>query len=328
MMPNELIQPRALRVIHHRETPGDHMTARSAWKRFSVCCRRAAVAGLLSLPLIVVANPAGAQQSFPSPDAAAAAFTDALATNDPQAMGKVLGSDWRQYIPTAGVDMDDVYAFLAAWAKSHKIVPNGATEAHLAVGDQNWILPIPIVTHGDGWHFDTVAAADEIRTRRIGSNELAAMQAALGYYDAQKEYALVDRNGDGVLEYAQRILSTPGKHDGLYWTAQAGEPESPLGPAYGDARSGHDYHGYNFKILTAQGPHAPGGAYGYRIQGRMVSGFALVAWPAKYGDTGVMTFLVSHDGQLYEQDLGRDTGAVARAMTRFDPGPGWRAVSP
>jgi len=304
------------------------VAARSAWKRFPDWCRGAAVAGLLALPLIGVADPVGAQQSFSSPDAAAVAFTDALATNDPEAMGKVLGADWRQYIPTAGVDMDDVYAFLAGWAKSHKLVADGATTAHLAVGDQDWILPIPIVKRGDGWHFDTRAAADEIRTRRIGRNELDAMQAALAYYDAQKEYALADRNGDGVLEYVQKILSTPGKHDGLYWAAQAGEPESPLGPAFGDARPGHGYHGYNFKILTAQGPNAPGGAYDYRIQGRMVSGFALVAWPAKYGDTGVMTFLVSHDGQLYEQDLGPTTGAVARAMTRFDPGPGWRAVKP
>jgi len=298
-------------------------------KRLTAWCRRAATYVLLPLVLAAsIASPSVAQQAFSSPDAAATAFTDAIATSDHEALRKVLGADWRQFIPTAGIDMDDVYAFLAAWSKSHKIVADDATKAHLAVGDQNWTLPIPIVRRGDGWHFDTRAAADEMRTRRIGRNELAAMQAALAYYDAQKEYALADRNGDGVLEYAQRIVSTPGKQDGLYWAALPGEAESPLGPFFGAAKPGQGYHGYNFRILTAQGPDAPGGAYDYRIQGRMVSGFALVAWPIKYGDTGVMTFIISHDGQLYEKDLGPGTVAAARAMTRFDPGPGWEKVTP
>jgi len=224
--------------------------------------------------------------------------------------------------------MDSVYRFLAAWSKSHKIVADSASTAHLAVGPDDWTLPIPIVKRGEAWRFDTKAGADEIRTRRIGRNELAVMQAALAYYDAQKDYALVDRNGDGVLEYAQRIVSTPGKKDGLYWAALPGEPESPLGPLFGDYRPGDDYHGYFFRILKAQGPNAPGGAYDYRIKGRMVSGFALVAWPVKYGETGVMTFMVSHDGKIYERNLGPGTDAAARAMTRFDPGPGWQEVAP
>jgi Protein of unknown function (DUF2950) len=295
---------------------------------FSACCRKAAIVGLLPLLLAGIAGPSYAQQAFSSPEAAATAFADAVATSDHQALGKVLGADWRRFIPTNGVDMDDVYRFLAAWAKSHKIVADNPSEAHLAVGESGWTLPIPIVKRGDAWHFDTRAGADEIRTRRIGRDELAAMQASLAYYDAQKDYALVDHNGDGVLEYAQRLVSTPGKRDGLYWAALPGESDSPLGPLFGDDKPGDDFHGYYFRTLKAQGPSAPGGAYDYLINGRMVAGFALVAWPVKYGDTGVMTFMVSHDGKLYERDLGPGTDGAARTMQRFDPGAGWQVVTP
>ena len=315
-------------LSQRRPVPDGPLTRISPMKRFLSCCRKAANVGLLPLLLTGIAGPSYAQQAFSSPDAAAAAFVDALATNDPDALGRVLGTDWRRYIPTAGVDMDDVYAFLAGWAKTHKIVSNDASTAHLAVGTAEWTLPIPIVKRGDAWRFDTRAGADEIRTRRIGRNELAAMAASLAYYDAQKEYALADRDGDGALEYAQRIVSTPGERDGLYWAALPGEQASPLGPLFGDDARGSGYHGYHYKILKGQGSNAPGGAYDYRIKGRMVSGFALVAWPASYGDTGVMTFMVSHDGKLYEQDLGPGTATAARAMTRFDPGPGWQQVAP
>lgn len=176
---------------------------------------------------------ARAQQAFPSPEAAAQALVDAVATSDDNALARVLGASWQRYIPTAGVDKDDVYAFLTAWAKSNKIVRDGADTAHLAIGADDWSLPIPLVQRAGGWRFDARAGADEIRTRRIGRNELAAMQASLAYYDAQKEYATTDRNGDGVLEYAQRIISTPGKQDGLYWADLPGEDESPLGPVFG-----------------------------------------------------------------------------------------------
>jgi hypothetical protein len=189
-------------------------------------------------------------------------------------------------------------------------------------------LPIPIVEGKGGWRFDARAGADEIRTRRIGRNELTAMQASLAYYDAQKEYATADRHGDGVLQYAQRIVSTPGMKDGLYWAELPGEDESPLGPVFGDDKPGDSYHGYLFRVLKAQGPNAPGGAYDYRIKGRMTAGFALVAWPLRYGDTGVMTFMVSHDGRLYQKDLGPNTGAIARSMTRFDPDGTWKEVNP
>ena len=289
--------------------------------------RRVLFAGIFGA-CIALSGPASAQQPFSTPEAAAQALVDAIATNDVDAFGKILGPQWRKFIPQGEVDRDDVYAFLAASAKSTRVLRDGPDKVHMAVGPQDWKFPIPITQKGGQWRFDLAAGADEMRTRRIGRNELAAMQSALAYYDAQREYASKDRNGNGILEYAQRIISTPGRYDGLYWAALAGEPDSPLGPAYGDARAGESYHGYNFRILKAQGPNARGGAIDYVIKGRMTGGFALVAWPAKYGETGVMTFIINHDGQLYEKNLGPGTDAAARAMTRFDPDASWQKVTP
>lgn len=282
---------------------------------------------ITALTLGLAAGPASAQQTFSSADAAAEAFVDAIKRTDDEALRKVLGADWKRFIPTSDIDRRDIDAFLAAWEKSHRTVAASADRATLVVGEPGWTLPIPMVKTAAGWRFDPRAGADEIRTRRIGRNELSAMQAALAYFDAQKEYAQKDRNGNGVLEYAQRFVSTSGRRDGLYWSAKAGDDESPLGPLYAGAKPGDGYHGYHFRILTGQGKSAPGGAYDYHIKGRMVSGFALIAWPVRYGDTGVMSFLVSHDGQLYEKDLGPGTDGAARAMTRFDPDSSWKKVA-
>lgn len=268
------------------------------------------------------------QEAFDSPEDAADAFVRAVATSDDDALSAVLGADWKRFIPIDNIDRDDVNAFLAARYKNEKIIRDSDNRAHLAVGPDEWTLPIPIVKSGGTWRFDTKAGADEIRTRRIGRDELSAMQAALAYYDAQKEYALVDRNGDGILEYAQKLISSPGKKDGLYWDALAGEKESPLGPLFGNDKPGTDYTGYYFKILKGQGNHAPGGAFDYRIKGRMTAGFALVAWPVRYDETGVMTFIVNYEGQIYEKNLGSHTDAAARKMTLFDPDASWRKVSP
>ena len=287
---------------------------------------RATVAAL-AFALAGFAGTAQAQATYASPDEAAKAFVHAVSVNDTQALTTVLGANWRRFVPTQDVDQDDIIAFLGAWAKSNRIVTNGKT-AHLQVGAQNWQLPIPIVQSGKGWRFDTQAAADEIRTRRIGRNELDTMKSLLAVYDAQKEYATADRNGDGVLQYAQRLISTPGKKDGLYWAALPGEPQSPLGPLFDDSLPGDGYHGYRYKLLTGQGRNAPGGAYDYKIKNRLVSGFAVVAYPVRYGDTGVMSFIVSHDGKVYEKDLGANTAAVVKAMTRFDPDSSWKAVQP
>lgn len=269
-----------------------------------------------------------AQQTFDSPDLASEAFVEAVATKDADALGSILGSDWKEFIPTDNISPEDVDAFIAAWDKTHRFKPIAYGRVQLAVGSEDWTLPIPIVKEGETWRFDTIAGAEEMRTRRIGRNELSAMQAAMAYYDAQMEYALVDRNGDGVLEYAQQFLSSPGQRDGLYWPVTAGEKESPLGPLFGEDEPGKDYHGYYYRILSGQGHNAPGGAYDYKINGRMSAGFALVAWPVDYGDTGVMTFIVSHDGQVYEKDSGPATDQVARVMALFDPDPSWEKVAP
>jgi hypothetical protein len=272
-----------------------------------------------------------AQKAFPTPEAAMDAFGDAVATSDDDAMKALLGADYGELIPPAGAEVR--YRFLAAWAKAHAIKPDGDATAFIAVGNDGWTLPIPIVKTAQGWRFDTRAGAEEMRLRRIGRNELAVMQVMLAIYDAQKDYARVDRNRDGVLQYAAKFASAPGKQDGLYWPAKAGEPESPLGPAFAAARaaggsSEAGYYGYRYKLLTGQGKNAPGGAYDYVARGRMIGGFAAVAWPVKYGDTGVMTFIVSHDGVLYEKDLGPDTAARAAALTRFDPDSSWRKAEP
>jgi hypothetical protein len=287
---------------------------------------------LAALAVAIAAAPAAfAQQIFPSPTAAMNAFGDAVATSDEDALKTILGADFRNFIPPVGAETR--YRFLAAWAKSHAIQLDGDSKANVAVGGDGWTLPIPIVKSAQGWRFDTRAGAEEMRLRRIGRNELAVMQVMLAIYDAEKEYARIDRNRDGVLQYAAKFLSSPGKQDGLYWPTKANEPQSPLGPAVVAARAaggGSDagYYGYRYKILTGQGKNAPGGAYDYTVRGRMIGGFGVVAWPVDYGDTGIMTFIVSHDGVVYEKDLGPNSAAIAGAMTRFDPDSTWQKAEP
>lgn len=280
----------------------------------------------LLLALCLLSVDVLAQQVYPDPEAAAEALVTTLRNNDPAALGTVLGADWRNFIPTEDADREDALHFLAEWDKSHRLDRSNPERVLLAVGEQGWTLPIPIVKSASGWQFDVQAGADEMQTRRIGRNELAAMQAAQAYFDAQKEYAEVDRDGDHVLQYAQQFASSPGKHDGLYWPSEEGEPESPLGSLFVSGKPGEGYQGYRFKILKAQGRHAPGGAYDYVIKGRMVAGFALVARPLRYGDTGVMSFMISHDGKLYEKDLGEESEKTVEQMTTFDPDPTWKLV--
>ena len=281
--------------------------------------RAVLLACLLVSPLTVLA-----QKAYPSAEAAADTFTDALRKADRKALGVVLGANYKQFINTDGIDRLDIEAYLAAWDKQHKVYAEREGKALVSVGDQGWTLPIPIVKRKSGWQFDVVAGADEMRTRRIGRNELATIQAILAYYDAQREYAIADRDGNGVREYARKFVSTKGKKDGLYWESSLGLDESPLGPLLAQQKpKGPGYYGYHYKILTGQGKDAPGGAYDYIIGGRMRSGFAAIAWPVRYGDTGVMSFMVSHAGIVYEKDLGPSSDAVAGAMTRFNPDPSW-----
>lgn len=274
------------------------------------------------------ANLAAAQDAFPTPEKAVESFVQALGVEhaDEARLAQLLGDDWRTYIPREGVQRSDVDAFLEQYKAQHQIDQQGDNKAILAVGPEHWTLPIPLTKAANGWRFDLKAGSAEIRARRIGRNELAALQSVLAYHDAQMDYASQDRNGNGALEYAQQIFSTPGKHDGLFWADEEGGEISPLGPLFGKDVVGDAWYGYHFRILDGQGPSAPGGAYSYLIGNQMSRGFALVAWPAKYNDTGVMSFMISHDGQVFEKDLGPQGDKIAKAMKRFDPDDSWKEV--
>jgi hypothetical protein len=286
---------------------------------------------LLAPALLISAIPAHAQAIYPSADDAANAFVEALARNDDDALKRVLGGDFHRFIPTEGIGEDDIYQFLGEWSKNHQIVEDpvmdkGRATAHLTVGYSGWTLPIPLVQSGNGWRFDPPAGRDEMLTRRIGRNEHAAILTSLAYLDAQYDYRNLTQR------YAQRFVSTPGQHDGLYWPTAPGEAESPLGPFAATMPDGTQpeeaYHGYHFRILTAQGAHAKGGARNYVDNGVLSKGFGLIASPADYGKTGVMSFIVNQDGQVYQKNLGPRTARAAAAITSFEPGSGWQPVQP
>ncbi|MCY1415094.1 hypothetical protein D9M71_305630 [compost metagenome] len=238
----------------------------------------------------------------------------------------MLGNEWHSFVPREGMQRKDVDAFLKQYHEQHHIEKTNDNKAVLSVGSEHWTLPFPLVKDAKGWRFDTKAGNAEIRARRIGRNELAAVQSVQTYHDAQMDYASVDRDGDGALEYAQKIFSTSGKHDGLYWADDDSGQISPLGPQFGKTIAGEDWHGYRFRILDGQGPSAPGGAYSYLIGDKMSRGFAMIAWPAKYNDTGVMSFMISHEGQVFEKDLGPDGEKLAKSMKLFDPDDSWKEV--
>ncbi len=274
---------------------------------------------------LALSFPVAAQQAYPTPEAAAEALVKALGTEraDAVALATLLGKDWRDYIPLEGVDRADVDAFLVKYRERHAIEAGPGGKSMLSVGKDAWTFPIPLAKGAGGWNFDVKAGTEEIRIRRIGRNELSAAESLRAYHDAQMDYAETDRDGDGVLEYAQKFFSTDGLHDGLFWAEDESGEISPLGPLFGDATRGNDWHGYHFRILAAQGPSAPGGEYPYMIGKDMTRGFAAVAWPAKYDDTGVTSFMISHDGQVFEKDLGPDSEKLARAMKQFDPDTSW-----
>ena len=276
------------------------------------------------------ASQAAVTKSFPTPEAAMEAFGAAIIDNDDAAKTALLGAGYQSLIPPIGTEVR--YRFLEGWSKSHRIEMEGDANARIAVGDKGWTLPIPLVKSPAGWRFDMKAGVAEMALREIGRNELAAIKVAQAYGDAQMEYAGKDRNGDGVLEYARKITSSPGKMDGLYWPAGNGAEESPLGLrlARAAAEQGKkqpgSYHGYRYRILTAQGAAAPGGARDYIVDGRMTGGFGLILWPASYGQSGIMSFMINQDGQVYEKNLGPDTAARAARLTTFNPDASWRKV--
>lgn len=278
-----------------------------------------------------------AQAHFGSPQEAADRLVQSLRSGDKKAMLGVLGTKGERLI-TSGDSVADARAaerFVAAYDEAHSVLNDSETKATLQVGKTNWPLPIPLIKEDKGWRFDTAAGAEEILNRRIGNNEHAAIQASLAYVDAQREYYLRNPQRSALLHYAARLQSGAGQRDGLYWETSAGEEPSPLGEGFARARAeGYKlgtavpspFHGYYYRILTAQGPDAQGGAYDYVAQDQMIGGFALVAYPARYGVSGVMSFIVNHDGVVFEQDLGPSTVATAKSMKRFNPDAKWTRV--
>ncbi|MGH8064097.1 MAG: DUF2950 domain-containing protein [Candidatus Entotheonellia bacterium] len=304
-------------------------------------CHAATLAALLAFAVAwspSVCAAAVGQKRFPSAEDGVQALIAALKAGDVKAMLDVLGPTARPLI-TSGDPVADRYdreRAVEEYEESHSLVMSGETRAVLQVGKDDWPFPIPLVKDETGWRFDTQAGREEILNRRIGRHELAAIEVCRAYVDAQREYYLRNPQGDALLQYAQQFASTEGKRDGLYWPAEPGEEASPLGPLVANARGeGYrkgkggkpvPYYGYYYRLLKAQGPDAPGGAYDYMVNGEMLGGFALVAYPATWGNSGVMTFMVNHDGVVYQKDLGPNTAAVARAMTRFDPDKTWKPL--
>jgi hypothetical protein len=289
----------------------------------------------IALLAATAAYAAGAR-NFSSPEEAAQALVAAARAGDPQGILAVLGTEAKEIVRSgdAAVDRQARERFIAAYAEANRIEKPNESTALLLVGKDEWIMPIPIVKDAAGWHFDAAEGKEEILNRRIGRNELSVIQVAQAYVDAQKEYYLRNPQNDKLLQYAQRFVSRKGHRDGLYFPVKPGEPPSPLGPLFerlrpgekGDGSKRAPYHGYYYRILKGQGPEARGGAYGYVAQGRMIGGFALVAWPAAYGNTGVMTFLVNQDGVVFQKDLGRGTAAAAQKMQLFNPDKSWKPL--
>jgi hypothetical protein len=281
---------------------------------------------------------ASAQQAFKTPDEAASALVSAARAGDLKAFAAVLGPDGDNIV-SSGDDVADATTrqkFVAAYDAKHEITMEGDNKAVIVIGQEDFPLPIPIVRKDGMWKFDTVAGREEIFARRIGKNELDAIQSCLAYVDAQNDYADKDRTGAGKGIYAQRIVSSPGKKDGLYWPDVQGNDPSPLGEFIAQATGqGYSvgggrtpYHGYYYKILTKQGAAAPNGELEYVVRDKMIGGFALVAYPAEYRNSGVMTFIVNHNGQVYQKDLGTHTARLAERMTSFNPDSTWKKVDP
>ena len=274
-----------------------------------------------------------AQETFDTPDAAVEALVGAAKSEDTDAILKVLGPDGKDIVSSGDevADRNVREAFVASYDNKHEIENEGDGTYTLVLGGDDWPFPIPVVYGNGGWHFDTEGGVDEILRRRIGRNELSAIEVNRAYIEAQNEYAALDPAKLGRRAYAQRIVSRPGQKDGLYWPTEDGEQPSPLGELAAEAAAeGYKvgqtpipYHGYYYRVLTRQGPAAQGGAYNYVDKGKMVGGFALIAYPAEYGNSGIVTFIVSHDGTVFQKDLGPDTARLARDIGAFDPGPGW-----
>jgi hypothetical protein len=285
---------------------------------------------------LIFAAPAWAEtlKNFPTPDAAIAALVEAVKTDDQAQMRVILGRGGAKLMQTgdAATDRENREAFVKAYAEGSRQQMNGEEQAVVIIGKDDWPLPIPLVKSHQGWHFDAQQGEQEVRNRRVGRNELNAIQVCLAIVDAEREYATRDYDQAGMLAYAPRFVSSPGKHNGLYWQSESDEAQSPIGPLLtaaanesgGDAKQRVPYHGYYYRILTKQGNNAPGGAYDYVVNGKMLGGFAVIAYPAQYGKSGVMSFIVNHDGKIYEKNLGANTPAAASKIDAYDPDASWK----
>jgi hypothetical protein len=305
--------------------------------------------GLLLTPLLATAlwlamalstNGATMGKTFASPQDAVGALKKAVNSRDTNALTAIFGPAVQEVRSPDPVEaQNEVADFAEKLNASNHIERAEGGRYVLEVGKDRYPFAIPIAQKGGSWYFDTEAGKEELTNRRVGRNELDALKSVRAYVEAQREYASKDRDGDQVLEYAQQIISTPGKEDGLYWPADV-DPngqESPLGPLFAEAQNEgylkeprneseqQPFHGYYFKILTEQGKHAPGGAYNFIINGNMIGGFALVAWPADYDNSGVMTFIVNQQAKVYQKDLGQKTDEIVNNMKAYDPDPSWKA---
>jgi hypothetical protein len=297
-----------------------------------LCC----VCSLMLLAVFATSSIGGAawaaasaleQASFATADQAVEALIDAVRSGNGAKVAALLGSRSQAVVEAiaAPTDPTDRAKFVAAYDQHHALTGNGGVMT-LLVGPGAWPFPVPLHHAATGWSFDGRAGQDEMLARVIGEYEIAAQRVCAAIADAERDYAAAERDGRTVRAYAAQLNSSPGHQDGLYWPAKEGQPKSPLGPLLAD--SSMPYHGYTFRILTAQGPHAPGGAYDYMVRGDLLGGFAVLASPALYGLTGIKTFLLAFDGSLYEKDLGPNTTEIAARIKRFDPDASWEQIEP
>jgi hypothetical protein len=284
------------------------------------------------------ADAAVKQKGFATPEAAVKAFAAAMKSNDEGELLSIFGRAAKDLISSGDPvrDKQRRERFISDYDRKNSLTQEGAKRV-LVIGEKEWPFPIPLVKKGEQWIFDTKAGKEEILNRRIGEDELSTVQTLLAIVDAQREYAMKDRDNDGLRAYAEKFQSDPGQKNGLYWATKEGEEPSPLGELVADARAQgytragtkHDpipFNGYYFRMLLKQGKHAAGGAFDYVVKNKMIGGFAVVAYPAVYGSSGVMTFMVNHEGVVYEKDLGQNTAKTAKAMTSFDPDKTWKKV--
>jgi hypothetical protein len=325
----QIDQPSGVDMVNRRDASQKKPAGWAGWQRAIFACALCIIAQVAFAGTL-------APRNFDSPEEGVSALVKSIRSHDVAEMRSILGPDGDKLVNSGDevADRQNREAFIKSYDQAHKLLPDSDRQVTLVIGENEWPLPIPLVKSDKGWFFDTQQGDDEILARRVGRNELSAVQVLLEIVDSEREYAALNRKDDGIPEYAAKIVSAPGKRDGLYWPTAENEPQSPIGEllaaaaneGYTDANSIQlaPYHGYLYRILTKQGESAKGGEYDYFSGDRMTRGFAAIAYPARYGASGMTTFIVSQDGNVYEKDLGKDTEEVASRITSFNPDPSWR----